>query len=302
MSKIVVFGSLNMDLVIETPVIPRTGETVLGSGFMISPGGKGANQAVAAARLGGDVALVGLVGNDIFGKDLLTNLRRNRVNTDQVRTVNGVSTGVAMIVVKDGNNSIVVDPGANSLMTPEQVAQSEALIAGAAIVVLQLEIPLPAVSEAIRIAKKHQVRVVLNPAPAQPLSDDLLQMVDIFTPNELECATITGMAVNNPKDAAKAIGYLRTKGIPHVVVTMGNQGVVYNDGDRIIHRPVPEVKVVDTTAAGDSFNGALAVALAEGNKIHEAVDFGNLAGTLTVTKKGAQTSLPSLEDILKFEG
>lgn len=298
--KILVIGSLNMDLVVETPVLPHMGETVLGSGFMTAPGGKGGNQAVAAARLGGDVSMAGCIGNDIFGRDLLTNLRKDGVNTDRIKILDSIPTGVAVIVVKDGDNSIIVNSGANFTLTPERIREIEPCIAAASILVMQFEIPLDAIAEAIRIAKKYQVPILLNPAPARQLADDLLGQVDILTPNESECSALTGLSVDNLENAGKAIAVLRAKGIPRVVVTWGHRGVVYNDGDQIIHKPVPEVNVIDTTAAGDSFSGALAVALAEGKTIHEAVDFANLAGTLTVTRKGAQTSLPTLEDLKRF--
>lgn len=300
MSAILVIGSLNMDLVVTTPKVPVVGETVLGSGFMTVPGGKGANQAVAAARLGGSVSMVGCVGNDAFAETLLNNLKQNSVDTSKVRVLDGIPTGIAMIVVNAGNNFIIVDPGANYQLTPPMINSVEELIKQSRILVVQLEIPPDAVERAIEIAKKNKVKVLLNPAPARKLDESLLSKVDIITPNETECEIITGFPVKSIEDAKKAVAYLMGKGIPNVIVTMGGKGVVYNSGTGILHKAVPKVKVIDTTAAGDSFSGAIAVALSQGRAIDEAVDFGNIVGTLTVMKKGAQTSLPTLQDVLNF--
>lgn len=301
MSKITVIGSLNMDLVINTPRVPVMGETIIGSGFMTAPGGKGANQAVAAAKLGGNVTMVGCVGDDIFGRDLINNLKINKVNTETVQILGEVPTGVAVITVNEGNNCIIVDPGANGKLSPDSIEKYEALIKDSSIVVIQLEIPMETVKKAIDVAKKHQVKVLLNPAPAVKLDDALLSSVDIFTPNETECEIITGMPIKSVDDAMKAVTYLNGKGIANVVVTMGGKGVVYNNGSEVIHKPVPKVKVVDTTAAGDSFSGALAVAITNGRDIDGAIDFANIVGTLTVTKKGAQNSLPTLEEVINYK-
>jgi ribokinase len=299
-NKITVVGSLNMDLVVTTPKVPVMGETILGSGFMTAPGGKGANQAVAAARLGGEVSMIGCVGGDMFGKDLLDNVSTNNVKIEKVEVRDSSSTGIAVIIIKDGNNCIIVDPGANSLLTPEMVNAAEEQIMNSDIMVVQLEIPIETVETAVALAKKHGVKVLLNPAPARKLSDELLSRVDIFTPNETECEIITGISINNIDDAKRAVEFLNKKGICQVIITLGGKGVVYNNAEAILHKTVPDVKVVDTTAAGDSFSGAVAVALSQGKSIDEAVDFGNIVGTLTVTKKGAQTSLPTLKDVENF--
>jgi len=300
MPDIVVIGSLNMDLAITTPKVPVMGETVLGSGFMTIPGGKGANQAVAAAKLGGKVSMVGCVGNDAFGNEVINNLKQNSVDTSNVKKLDGIPTGIAMIVVNEGNNFIIVDPGANYQLMPQMIDTVEELIKNSYIVVIQLEIPIETVERAIDIAKRNNVKVLLNPAPARKLDDSLLAKVDILTPNETESEIITGIPIKSVEDAKKAVTYLMDKGIPYVIVTMGGKGVVYNSGKEIIHKTVPDVTVIDSTAAGDSFSGALAVALSNGKTIDEAVDFGNIVGTLTVMKKGAQTSLPTLEDVLNF--
>lgn len=300
MGKITIIGSINMDLVVCTPKIPIMGETVIGEGFMTAPGGKGANQAVAAARLGGQVSMVGCVGDDIFGKNLTKNLSKNNVSIRSIKTIQNKSTGIAVIVIKEGDNFIIVDPGANHELTPTMIDDVEDLIKESSIIVLQLEIPMESVKRAIKIAKKNKVKVLLNPAPAQKLDDRLLADVDIITPNETESEIITGIPIRSVDDAKKAVEYLKKKGIPQVIVTMGKHGVVYNSGTDIINKPVPDVEVVDTTAAGDSFTGALSVAITEGKTIDEAIDFANIVGTLTVTKKGAQTSLPTIEDVHSF--
>lgn len=298
MKPIVVIGSINMDLVIGTDKMPVMGETVLGSGFMNTPGGKGANQAVAAARLGGDVTMLGCVGDDVFGGAMRENLTRNGINTATVHTVEGTPSGVAIIVIKDGDNAIIVDPGANGCVTPAMVEELEQTIAGCGIVVMQLEIPLETVEAAARIATKHGVRVILNPAPACALPDALLAQVDIITPNESECALLTGMDVREIDDAKKAALSLQRKGVKRVMVTLGGRGVVYTHDEACHHIPAPRVDVVDTTAAGDAFTGALAVALSRQKPIHEAVRIASGAGACAVTKKGAQAALPGMQEAL----
>ena len=300
MHKITVVGSLNMDLVVNTPRIPALGETVLGSGFFTAPGGKGANQAVAAARLGGSVVMAGCAGDDIFGQELLQNLADNGVNTENIRLLDNTPTGIAMITVKDGDNFIIVDPGANARLTPDMIDGVEELIKESFIIVIQLEIPVETVEKTIRLAKKHGTAVLLNPAPAIYMPDELLQKVDIITPNEKECEFLTGMAVNCVEDAKAALLLLKSRGIPQVIVTLGSGGVVYNSGDAVLHKPACQVRAVDTTAAGDAFTGALAVALAEGKNIDEAVEFAGITGALTVTKSGAQKSLPSKKEVEDF--
>lgn len=300
MNKIVVLGSLNMDLVINTPRIPVLGETIHGSGFATFPGGKGANQAVAAAKLGGDVNIIGCVGNDSYGIDLINSLTCNDVKVGNIKILEGVTTGIAVIVVKNGDNFIILDSGANFLLKPEQMDQFKDVISNSDILMLQLEIPLDVVERAVEIAKYNGVKVLLNPAPACRLSDKLLSQIDIITPNESECEHITGIPIRSLDDTAKAIKYLMNKSIKQIIVTLGSKGVIYNHGDEIIHRTVPSVKVVDTTAAGDSFSGALAVALSNGKSIDNAIDFANIVGTITVTRRGAQASLPSLNEVKEY--
>ena len=300
MNKITVLGSLNMDMVINTPRIPVMGETIHGQGFATFPGGKGANQAVAAARLGGDVKMIGCVGVDSFGQDLIGNLIQNNVGVENIKTVAGISTGIAVIVIKEGNNFIILDSGANFKLQPEDVDRVSDIIKTSDILMLQLEIPMEVVEKAVRTAKEYGVKVLLNPAPAKSLPDELLSEIDIFTPNESEAEFITGINIKSVPDAQNAVKYLMDKKIGQVVITLGSQGVVYNRGNKIIHKPVTRVKVVDTTAAGDSFSGALAVALSNNMTIDEAVDFANIVGTITVTRKGAQSSLPLLSEVADF--
>lgn len=300
MNKITVLGSLNMDMVINTPRIPAMGETIHGQGFATFPGGKGANQAVAAAKLGGDVEMIGCVGEDSFGRDLIGNLTKNNVKVENIRTIPRTSTGIAVIVIKDGNNFIILDSGANFKLQPEDVAKVSDIIKNSDILMLQLEIPLEVVERAITTAKDYGVKVLLNPAPGRFLTDELLSRIDILTPNESECEIITGISIKSVSDAENAVRYLMDKKIKQVVITLGSQGVVYNRDNEVIHKPVPEVKVVDTTAAGDSFSGALAVALSNNMTIDEAVDFANIVGTITVTRKGAQSSIPLLSEVDDF--
>lgn len=300
MAGIIVIGSLNMDLVINAPRMPVIGESIIGGGFITAPGGKGANQAVAAARLGGQVTMVGCLGNDVFGSSLLKNLKDNNINIENVKILEGVSTGIAVIVLVSGDNFIVVDPGANAMLTPEHIESLDEQIGRSDIMLVQLEIPIETVERAITMAKRHGVKVLLNPAPARSLPDSLLSKVDIFTPNESECGIVTGIQAESVDSASMAVKYLLGKGIPQVVITMGAKGVVYNKGSNIIHKPAYRVNVVDTTAAGDSFSGALSVALSQGKGIDEAVDFASAVGALTVTKKGAQPSLPTLEEVNAF--
>lgn len=300
MSRIVVVGSLNMDLVINSPRIPAMGETILGNNFITTYGGKGANQAVAAAKLGGDVAMIGCIGDDIFGERLLANLNNNGIDTRCIKVVEGYPTGVAVILVENGDNCIIVDPGANSELKPDDIYRLEDLIKESDIIVTQLEIPLDTVKCAIDLARKYNVKVLLNPAPAIELNDELLSMIDILTPNENECEIMTGIRIESIEDARSAVEYLVEKGIKNAVVTLGRNGVVYNYGDEIIHKPASNIEVVDTTAAGDSFSGALAVAITGEGDINTSIEFAQAVATLTITKRGAQASLPHLSEVKEY--
>lgn len=293
---IVVVGSLNMDLVVRTPRHPQVGETIIGSDFGTYPGGKGANQAVAAARLGGAVKMVGRVGQDDFGQALLRNVSDNGVDTAFVLRDPGSATGVALITVDDaGQNSIVVVSGANARLTPEDVARAESAFEGASVLLLQLETPLLTISAAIERARRHGLRVVLNPAPAQKLDAGLLTAPDYLIPNQTELARLAGV---QPLD--EAVGALLSWGVPNLIVTLGEQGVLIAEGQRQTRLPAHPVEVVDTTAAGDAFVGAFAVALTEGLSTLQAATWGNAAGALAVTRRGAQPSLPNRAELDEF--
>ena len=296
MAKILVVGSINMDLVVRVPHSPKPGETVLGGDFETFPGGKGANQAVAAARMEGEVTMVGRVGIDAFGDSLIQGLVEDNIKTTHVIKDSENSTGVAMIAVSaDGENMIVVASGANYEVSPEDVNDARDLMRETDLLLLQLECPLEAVTAAINLAKAYDVPVVLNPAPAQPLSKALLANVDVLTPNETELAILS-----EEQDMDKAIRKLKSWGVKNLVITLGANGVrvVTEDIDR--HIPAHEITAVDTTAAGDAFNGAMAVALAEGKPLIEAVHYGLAAGALAATKRGAQPSLPTRDAVEKF--
>ena len=293
MAKILVVGSINMDLVVRVPHSPKPGETVLGGNFETFPGGKGANQAVAAARMDGEVTMVGRVGSDDFGDSLIQGLVDDKVKTTHVIKDAKAATGIAMIAVAaDGENLIVVASGANMEVTVEDVLKTRDLMRDMDLLLLQLENPIEVVSAAIDLAKAYNVPVVLNPAPAQSLSKTLLEKIDYLTPNETEL-----MMLADEEDVEKGIQKIRKLGVQNLVVTLGANGArVISDGlDE--HIPAHEITAVDTTAAGDAFNGALAVALAEGKPLIEAVGYGMAAGALAATKPGAQPSLPTRDEV-----
>lgn len=293
MANILVVGSINMDLVVRVPHSPKPGETVLGGDFETFPGGKGANQAVAAARMGGNVTMVGRVGNDDFGDTLIQGLLENTVKTSHVIKDSDSPTGIAMIAVApDGENMIVVAPGANSKVSLEDVSNTRELMRKSDLLLLQLECPLEIVCAAVDLAKVYEVPVVLNPAPAQPLPKSLLADVDYLTPNQTELIQLTGA-----HDLDQAIKITQDWGVRNLVMTLGPNGARVLSGGLDKHLPAHEITAVDTTAAGDAFNGALAVALAEQKSLLEAVRYGMAAGALAATKHGAQPSLPEREAV-----
>jgi len=288
-----------MDLVVRAPRHPQLGETILGGDFQTFPGGKGANQAAAAARLGAVVKMIGRVGRDAFGDSLLSTMKRDNVDTTYIRRDGRLPSGVASITVDAaGQNTIVVVSGANGELTAGDVAAGEAAFVGAAVLLLQLECPLAAVERAIELAKKHGAQVVLNPAPAQMLDSSLLESVDYLVPNQTELALLTG--IDDLTATRRAASHLLAHGVRRVIVTLGEEGALVLDGVADIHLPAHKVTVVDTTAAGDAFVGALAVALMEGRSTREAAAWGNAAGALTVTRPGAQPSLPTRAELEKF--
>ncbi len=292
MPKIVVIGSINTDMVIRTPQIPIPGQTIIGTAFSITGGGKGANQAVAAARLGADVILVAKVGDDTFGKQAIENFTKENVSTKYITRHHIEPSGVALITVDgNGENTIVVSPGANSTLSPAEVLAAEKEIAQADAVLFQLEIPVDAVLTGLKIAKKYKKLTILNPAPAQNIDKEMYKYLDIIIPNQLEALFLTDMLVEN--DASEAAKCLHDKGIPVVIITLGEEGTyLSSDNIKTLIPAIKVEKVIDTVAAGDTFCGALAVALTEGKQLTEAVKFANLAAGLSVAKPGTQSSIP----------
>jgi ribokinase len=303
MTHIVVVGSLNMDLVAVAPRLPLPGETLTGLEYLNVPGGKGANQAYAAAKLGGRVSMLGRVGSDEHGKVMKANLDAVGCNTDHVRITEGAS-GVALIfVAATGENSIVVIPGANDRYSVDGLLSDESAMAGTKYVLLQLETPMPTVAAAARAAKKCGACVILDPAPApQTLSADLLQFVDILTPNETEAARLAGVEARDltPPQAAAIARQLRERMRGSVILKLGAQGCLVSSGAETTLIPAPRVEAIDTTAAGDVFNAALAVALTEGADMMEACRFAVCASALSVTRIGAQRSAPAREEVDAF--
>jgi len=299
MADILVIGSLNADLVVRAPRFPAPGETIQGEDLATIPGGKGANQAVAAARLGAQVAMIGRVGSDAFGSMLIENLRQNRVDASRVLPDENAATGTAIIVVNaDGQNSIVLSPGANGKITPADI--KPASIPPATLLLLQFEIPLETVVYAARLAKEKGLRVLLNPAPARPVPEELLGLCDLLLPNETELALLTGEPVGDLASAEAAARRLVRRGARNVIVTLGENGALLVNEERTKHIPSFKVAVVDTTAAGDAFVGGLAVGLLDGRTLEDAVQYGCACGALAVTKFGAQPSLPTSEDVAKL--
>jgi len=305
MSKksIVVVGSSNTDMVIQLDRIPRPGETILGGKFVMAAGGKGANQAVAAARAGGDVTFVARVGRDMFGDQAVAGFEKDGIRVDHVIRDKASPSGVALIfVAKDGENSIAVASGANSNLSPADVQKARQAIAAASLLVMQLETPLPTVQAAAEIAAKAGVPVIVNPAPACPLPDGLLGLISILTPNETEVELLTGIQVSDDATAERAADCLLARGIKTVIITLGPRGafVVSEEFRGLV--PGFKVEAVDTTAAGDVFNGALAVALTKQQALADAVRFANAAAALSVTRWGAQPSAPRRKEIKKLVG
>ena len=291
--RIVVVGSSNMDLVVRVPRLPAAGETLSGHDFRTLPGGKGANQAVAAARLSGDVAFMSCVGADDFGARLRAGFVADGIDVAHVAELPGHATGIALITVAgDGANSIVLSPGANGALVPAMIDAAEALIATAALLVCQLEIPPASVRHALEVAARHGTPVLLNPAPAVPLDPDLLRHVDILVPNEIEAGALTGIAVAGIDDARRAAEALRAQGPRDVIVTLGAQGLWHAGRDGGIHLPAPPVAAIDSTAAGDTLIGGIAAALAAGADLRAAIAFGMRAAAISVTRVGAQASIP----------
>ena len=299
---ICVVGSINMDLVFRTPRMPGVGETISGHEFIQVAGGKGANQAVAAARQGARTALIGCVGNDAYGTQSLAGLQQDGILTDTISTVADCATGVAGIFVDDqGRNSIVIAPGANARLTPAHIAAARAAICNAQILICQCETPLATVQSAIELAHAHKVRVVFNPAPAIPLPAGLLAKVSHLIVNETEAAQFSGISVTDIDSAKRAAQHLLGQGVQCVLLTLGAAGVCIAQSNQFHHLPGIKVEAVDTTAAGDTFVGAFAVALASGMNETDAASEAQFSAALTVTKLGAQSSIPHRADVEKLQ-
>ncbi|MBD3627282.1 ribokinase [Cyclobacterium sp.] len=298
LNNLLVIGSSNTDMVVQVEHFPTPGETLLGGDFFMNPGGKGANQAVAAVRLGGKVAFIAKVGKDIFGKETLENLLREGINIEGISQDEVYPSGVAQITVdKNGENCIVVASGANMALGAGDIEKNMMLVHQAEIILLQLEIPMDTVSHVVKIGNEAGKKVILNPAPAQTLDDEVYAGLFAITPNESETTLLSRIQVKDEHSAAKAASFFHEKGVKVVVITLGAKGAYLSSGEFKGIVPAPIVHAVDTTAAGDTFNGALAVGISKGMFLKEAVQFANKAAAYSVTKKGAQSSVPRLSEI-----
>ncbi|WP_182200209.1 ribokinase [Paraliobacillus salinarum] len=291
MGKVCVVGSINMDLTIETDKMPAKGQTVLGKRFNEYPGGKGANQAVAASRLGAEVDFIGAVGKDLFGEKLKKRLHLEGIQTKGIIETDTLETGVANIILSQQDNRIIVAPGANNAVTPIVVKQFEEIIKNADILLLQLEIPMESVKCAVDIAWEHQVPIILNPAPYQKLSKSMIEKITYLTPNELEAAEL---------EAERGVDMINF--LNKLIITEGKAGVNFSSNGEMKQVKGLSVNVKDTTGAGDTFNGALAMQLAEKKPLEEAVYFANAAAALSVTKRGAQVGMPTKQPVIDFIG
>ena len=295
---ILVIGSANMDLVISTERFPNPGETIFGKKFDMFPGGKGANQAVCCAKLGSKTLFIGKMGNDDFCKRISMNLKQAGVELQHLLIDNEESTGTALITVdQSGENKIIVIPGSNMKLSPFDIEKKKNLFSQVKVVIAQLEIPIDTVLKSATLAKKNEATFILNPAPAQELPEKLFSLVDYLTPNETELEILSGIIINNEASIEKAARILLKKGVKNVIVTIGERGAILVNKERKEIFPSNKVKVVDTTGAGDAFNGALAFALLNGEDIDKAVLLANLVASYCITKMGAQSSMPKLEEI-----
>ncbi|AHZ72750.1 MULTISPECIES: ribokinase [Pseudomonas] len=301
-AKVVVIGSLNMDLVTRAPRLPRGGETLIGQSFATVSGGKGANQAVAAARLGAQVSMVGCVGSDAYGEELRGALMVEQIDCQAVSTVEG-SSGVALIVVDDNSqNAIVIVAGANGALTPQVIDRFDAVLQAADVIICQLEVPDATVGHALKRGRELGKIVILNPAPAsRPLPADWYASIDYLIPNESEASALSGLPVDSLASAETAATRLIALGAGKVIITLGAQGSMFANGTGFEHFPAPTVKAVDTTAAGDTFVGGFAAALASGKTEAEAIRFGQVAAALSVTRAGAQPSIPTLSEVQAYK-
>ncbi|MDD6214932.1 MAG: ribokinase [Firmicutes bacterium] len=299
MKKILIIGSINMDIVIETERFPKIGETIKGFGMMNSCGGKGANQAVASARQGAKTLMIGAVGDDEYGKELKKNLENSGVDTSGIQTVNG-SSGAAVITLYKGDNAIILNDGANAAVTPEFIKKNEHMIDDADIVVLQFEIPIDSVIFAAKLSHEKNKTVILNPAPMpKNMPREVLSYIDFLIPNRSETELLCGFEIKNIKDAERAVKGINNMGVKNVIITLGSDGCIYNDVEGIKTQSIYESKIVDTTGAGDSFVGAFA-AKYEGD-IGKACEYATRVSSVTVSRRGAQQSIPTAEEIAKMQ-
>ncbi len=298
-AKVVIVGSLNMDLVTRAPRLPRAGETLAGQSFVTVPGGKGANQAVAAARLGASVAMIGCVGGDAYGDQLCSALLAEGIDCQAVTAIEGESTGVALIVVDDNSqNAIVIVAGGNGHVTSDVVDRFDGLLSQAEVIICQLEVPMATVGHVLKRGRELGKTVILNPAPASgPLPAEWYAWIDYLIPNESEATALTGLPVDSVATADAAATALMASGVGKVIVTLGEQGALFASQAHSAHFPAPKVKPVDTTAAGDTFVGGFAAALAEGKSESDAIRFGQIAAALSVTRSGAQPSIPTVNEV-----
>jgi ribokinase len=302
-AKVVIVGSLNMDLVTRAPRLPRAGETLAGQSFVTVPGGKGANQAVAAARLGASVAMIGCVGDDAYGEQLRSALLAEGIDCEAVTAIAGESTGVALIVVDDNSqNAIVIVAGGNGHVTSNVVDGFDALLSQAEVIICQLEVPMATVGHVLKRGRELGKTVILNPAPASgPLPAEWYAWIDYLIPNESEATALTGLPVDSVATADAAASALLASGVGKVIVTLGEHGALFANKASSQHFPAPKVKPVDTTAAGDTFVGGFAAALADGKPESEAIRFGQIAAALSVTRAGAQPSIPTFNDVQSYQ-
>jgi len=290
-----------MDLVVRTPRFAKPGETLTGNDFYTAAGGKGANQAVAAAKLSGKSIMIGRVGKDIFGNDLRDNLKKNGVDVSAVSIDDNRPTGTALITVdENAENTIIIIPGANGAVADRELEVLDTVLTEPSILMLQLEIPLETIVSAAKQAKKQNAKVLLDPAPAQELPDELLELCDYITPNETEAKILTGIEISNTNDAKRAAEELKRRGAKAVIIKMSSKGSFLFDGMEEIMYPAFAVRPVDTVAAGDAFNGGLAAAFSEEKSLNEVLQWANAAGAISTTKPGAQPSMPSRQELLEF--
>lgn len=306
MNKVTVVGSINMDISICSDTFPQIGETIQGYDFTTQPGGKGANQAIAIGNLGGNISFLGCVGSDDNGKILSHTLQTHNVDISHTETIVDITSGTAMIFVCNGDNSIIINSGANSYVTNEFIERHNAVITESKVLLSQLEIPIPSVIAAFRIAKEHGIITILNPAPIQELPSELLQLTDIIILNETEAEFLTKHSVSSINDAKAGIKTLRQVGIPKAIITLGSLGCVFSTGaETIEYEPARKVTAIDTTGAGDTFCGAFSYALANSWTTKDAVKLATLCSSVTVTRRGAALSIPTkneINEILKKEG